>query len=238
METRFVLVRPRDPNNIGAAARAMANFGLDDLAIVDPYAPVWNEARSALAGDKILKRAKAMTLAEALRGVHLVLGTGDGRRKRRSPVIPLPGLWDYLRKELPASGRVAVLFGNEKTGLTNEELQHCRAVIRIPTKSDAPSMNLGQAAALIAAELARPELPREASREKIAAPTSEQLEDLVRKMAGALNTLQYARRTPGDSKDERIRTMLLRWNLSRRDAAFLQGVFRRVAQFSPSKMLP
>ncbi|MBI3552114.1 MAG: RNA methyltransferase [Elusimicrobia bacterium] len=230
IEPRFVLARPRNPNNIGAVARAMANFGLRDLRVVDPYEPVWKETKSALDGGAVLQNARAMGLPEALAGSQLVLGTSDGRRKRARPVIPLPGLWDYLGRNLPAGGRVAILFGSEKTGLTNTELQHCRAVLRIPTQDDAPSMNLGQAAALIAAELARPALPQETTGPQSPAPTTEQLEDLVRKMVSALESLGYALRTPKDAKAERIRRMLNGWMLSRRDAAFLQGVFARVAR--------
>src|SRR5439155_7884567 len=102
-----------------------------------------------LAGDEVLKGARALGLIEAVADAHLVLGTGDGRRKHRLPIVPLPGLGDYLAKELPAGGRAAILFGSEKTGLTNRELERCRAVVRIPTAVLAPSMNLGQAAALV-----------------------------------------------------------------------------------------
>lgn len=228
LKVRFVLVRPRNPNNIGAAARALANFGFTGLSVVDPFEPVWKETRSALAGEGLLRKTKPQTLAQAVRGAHLVLGTADGRRKDRRPVVPLPGLSDYLETALPTGGRIAILFGSEKTGLTNRELQTCKALLRIPTKAQAPSMNLGQAVALVAAELARPGLPTKVKEAAAAMPTAEQLEDLLGKTLSALNRLEYALATPDEVKAARLRSMFALWRLSRRDAAFLQAVFGRI----------
>jgi len=228
LKVRFVLVRPRNPNNIGAAARAMANFGFTDLSVVDPFEPVWQETRSALGGEGLLRTARAETLAQALHSSQLVLGTADGRRKKKRLVVPLPGLWDYLNEVLPASGTVSVLFGSEKTGLTNSDLQNCKALVRIPTRPQAPSMNLGQAVALVAAELARPGLPRLAIRPAPPLPTAEQLEDLLGKAMAALKRLDYASASPEEAKRARLRAMFAGWRLSRRDAAFLQAVFGRV----------
>ncbi|MEK7859602.1 MAG: TrmH family RNA methyltransferase [Elusimicrobiota bacterium] len=226
---RFVLVRPRNPNNIGAAARAMANFGLSELVVVDPYAPVWEEVRSSIGGEDVLKNAKVSPLAEALAPCQLVLGTSDGRRALRRPVVPLPKLADYLKETLPGGGRLAILFGSEKTGLRNEDLEHCHAVLRIPTEPGAPSMNLGQAAAVIAYELSRPELS-----EKLRSPgrplaTAAQREDLVQKALRAMDRLGYMRGTPEAAKAERLRQALLRWRLIRQDAALLQALLKRVA---------
>src|SRR5438552_80553 len=89
---RIVLVRPRDPNNVGAAARAMANFGLKDLRVVAPYAPVWREAKSAVGAAPLLRRAKqSATLAEALKGCRTVWATSAMSGRRATPqVFELP----------------------------------------------------------------------------------------------------------------------------------------------------
>ncbi|MCX5788397.1 MAG: RNA methyltransferase [Elusimicrobia bacterium] len=140
MNLRIVLVRPRDPNNIGAAARAMANFGLSDLWVVAPHPPVWREAKSAVGAAALLKRAReARTLEEALAGCRGVWATSS--MKGRRPRVPVCDLPDFP----PAPGRTAVLFGPEKTGLTAEELAYASAVLRIRTTAACPSMNLAAA---------------------------------------------------------------------------------------------
>jgi tRNA/rRNA methyltransferase len=227
----FVLVRPRNPNNIGSVARAMANFGLSDLRLVEPYAPAWEESRAAVGGEAILKKARVTTLAEAVADSSLVVGTGDGRRAVRRPVITLPGLGDYLRENLPEGGRCSILFGSEKNGLRNDELGHCRAVLRIPTRPQTPSMNLGQAAAVIAYELARlkadaaPRLPR------LPMAAAGQSEDLVEWGLRAMDRLGYMKDAPRASKAERLRLALQRSPLTRQDAGFLRALLKRVAGF-------
>jgi tRNA C32,U32 (ribose-2'-O)-methylase TrmJ len=112
-DVRFVLVRVRNPLNIGAAARAMANFGLSDLAAVEPFGPAWREARSAVGAEDLLRRARELSLPEALADRQLVLGaTAAKRRGLQQPVVALPGLGGFLRERLPDRGRVAVLFGS------------------------------------------------------------------------------------------------------------------------------
>lgn len=226
----FVLARPRNPNNIGAVARAMANFGLRDLRLVEPYAPAWEESRAAVGAEDVLKRARAATLAEAVADSHLVLGTGDGRRALRRPVVPLPGLSDYLRRNLPEGGRCSIIFGSEKNGLLNGELEHCSAVIRIPTSARTPSMNLGQAAAVIAYELARPGGGSAPLLPRLPAATAGQREDLARWAVRAMDRLGYRKDDPEASKAERVRRALLRWPLASEDAGFLRDLLKRAVQ--------
>lgn len=224
MKVRFILVRPRDPNNIGAAARALANFGFDDLRVVDPYTPTWQEAKSAVESRDLLP-AEAETLDEALKGCDLVLGTTSLKaRKPEQAVVALPGLSEFLAER--GASAIGVLFGSEKTGLTNEALDRCHALLNIPTDKKQPSMNLAQAVVITAYELQRGTEPRSTPRaSRPTAPTDEQMEDLVRKAAEALERLGYRQ---GRSSGE-LRRMFRRWRLSRPDAAFLQGLFKRLA---------
>jgi tRNA/rRNA methyltransferase len=163
-----VLVSPRNPLNIGAAARAMANFGFRRLAVVAPFAPTWREARSAIGAPELLQNAtEAATLAEAVAGATLVVGTGTlTYRKAEQPVVALPDLAPLVRKELARSGRVAMIFGPEKHGLTREDLSYCHILVEIPTDPHQPSMNLGQAVAVCLYELAARVSPEEISAEK------------------------------------------------------------------------
>jgi tRNA/rRNA methyltransferase len=151
-----VLVSPRNPLNIGAAARAMANFGFRRLAVVAPYAPMWREARSAVGAPEILlNAAETTTLGEAVAASTLVVGTGTlTYRKPEQKVVLLPELAPLVRRELDRGGRVAVVFGTEKHGLTRDDLSYCHILVEIPTDTRQPSMNLGQAVAVCLYELA------------------------------------------------------------------------------------
>lgn len=137
----------------------MANFGFSDLAVVDPYEPVWKETRSAPGAESlVLKARKFSSIEKATRGYRIVLGTSSfHQRPAAQAVVDLPTSADFL-DELP-SGRVAILFGSERSGLSNEELAACRAVIRIPTNAKTPSMNLAQAVAVTLYELQRTPSP-------------------------------------------------------------------------------
>lgn len=154
---RVVLVRPRNPLNIGAAARALANFGLVEMTVVAPYEPTWEEARTAaVSAETVLAEARSVpTLTEAIGDATLVIGTTTGtRRNLGRNLLSLPELAAWLRQR-KSRGRAALLFGSEKTGLGNEDMSHCHALVRIPTTSGCPSMNLGQAVAVCTYELAR-----------------------------------------------------------------------------------
>src|ERR1035437_8360828 len=142
-----VLVSPRNPLNIGAAARAMANFGLRQLAVVAPFDPTWREARSAIgAPDLLLNAVESVTLADAVASCTLVVGTGTlTYRKPEQPVIQLPELAPLVAEELARGGRIALVYGSEKHGLTREDLSYCHILVEIPTDPRQPSMNLGQA---------------------------------------------------------------------------------------------
>jgi tRNA/rRNA methyltransferase len=156
-----VLVSPRNPLNIGAAARAMANFGFERLAVVAPYAPNWREARSAVGAPELLQNAReSATLGEAVANCTLVAGTGTlTYRKPEQQVVKLPELAPLVRRELERGGRVGLVFGPEKHGLTREDLSYCHVLVEIPTDERQPSMNLGQAVAVCLYELAMRAFP-------------------------------------------------------------------------------
>ena len=152
---RVVLVSPRNPLNIGAVGRAMVNFGFRELAVVAPFAEHWREARSAVGAPELLQNAKeSPTVADAVADCTLVLGTGTlTYRKPEQRVVRLPELTPIVLDELNRGGRVALLFGPEKHGLTREDLSWCHLLVEIPTDPEQPSMNLGQAAAVCLYEL-------------------------------------------------------------------------------------
>jgi tRNA/rRNA methyltransferase len=233
LDWRFVLVRPRNPLNIGAAARAMANFGFREMVAVAPYEPVWQETRSAVGAEKIVTEARAVeTLIEALGDASVVLGTTAGSRRNldRDP-IPLPDLPEWLRQRR-ARGRVAILFGSEKTGLSSEDLSYCHALVRIPTVADCPSMNLGQAVAVCAYELARaglvPSRPLQVTVHLSQLAGAQSLDHLFERIARVLDQVGYLKPKSRLATLLKLRRMLLDQDLTNHDARILGGILAQI----------
>src|ERR1700674_5133422 len=153
---RVVLVDARNPLNIGAAARAMSNFGFPRLRVVNPYELAFREARSAVGASVLLASAEQYdTVPAAVADCTLVVGTTAVRhRELHHPVRRLEDGARLIRKRMGASC-VALLFGSEKFGLSNEDLSHCHWLMRVPTREENISMNLGQAVAVCLYEVVR-----------------------------------------------------------------------------------
>ena len=157
-----VLVRARNPNNIGAVARAMHDFGFRHLRVVNDYILPFETARSAVDASAVLAEAAMFRgVTDAVADCTLVVGTtAVGERALLHPLRELPEAAGTIAEELAKErGRVAILFGSEKTGLSNEELSHCHWLLTIPMEQHQeirhPSMNLGQAVAVCLYELIR-----------------------------------------------------------------------------------
>src|SRR5712692_733496 len=233
---RVVLVSPRNPLNIGAAARAMSNFGFLHLRVVNPYELAVREARSAVGAASLLARAEEFkSLAEAVEDCTLVVGTTSvGQRQLQHPVRRLDQAARLLRKHL-AGSRVALLFGSEKRGLSNEDLSHCHWLLRIPTREEHRSMNLGQAVAVCLYELAR--APQAASKpEKHIPAAAADLERLTALLVDALRSSGYLKSSPSGSQkrrsaaptEEKIRRLVRRLHLSATDAELTLGILRQI----------
>jgi TrmH family RNA methyltransferase len=234
LDWRVVLVRPRNPLNIGAAARALANFGLREMVVVAPYEPVWREARSAAVGaDQVIESARAVpSVLDAIGDTVLVVGTTTGsHRNLECDLLPLPELSAWLLRR-KVSGRAALLFGSEKTGLSNEHLSLCHALVRIPTPADCPSMNLGQAVAVCAYELARAgvvatRLPRLTVHRSEAA-SLQSLERLFERAARVLDVSGYLKPKSRAAILIKLRRLLLDLELTNHDARVLGGVLAQI----------
>jgi tRNA/rRNA methyltransferase len=225
---RIVLVRPRDPNNIGAAARAMKNFGFSDLAVVAPYPPVWDEVVSAVNAEDILRGARVTsTVAEAVADRMLVIGTADRTRVEAKEKLYTP--LDLSREWRGGAHRLAIVFGPEKHGLTNDDLSHCRQVMSIPTAPGCPSMNLGQAVAICCYELTKEGWPEfidpSSADSKANSATIEALLALWLDVLGAAGFLLPGNET---AMKQRLRLTLLKYELSADDAGLLSGMLKRI----------
>jgi len=229
-DVRVVLVRARNPLNIGAAARAMANFGFRDLALVAPFEAAWQEARSAVGAEEVMAAAaRFSTLAEALAGRTLVAGTTTGRRRKLpGGLLPLPD----LPARIPPGARLALLFGSEKTGLTNEDLSFCHFALRIPTVADCPSMNLGQAVAVCCYELSRGDRPAvchgQAGRPVTTPATMAEIEQFRGELEEALRAAGYFSRGHRAGDTEKLRRLLLRLHVSGHDLDALRGMIAQI----------
>ena len=151
-----VLCRPFDDGNVGGAARAMLNFGLWDLRLVDPTAnPSSDEAilRSSGAAPILERSATHATCAAAVEDLNLVLATTARMRESRMPVYSPREAIGLASEAIARGERVGLMFGSEKNGLSNEELLHATALVTIPTMPGFGSLNLAQAVLLLCYEV-------------------------------------------------------------------------------------
>jgi TrmH family RNA methyltransferase len=226
---RVVLVSTRNPLNIGAAARAMSNFGFRYLRVVNPYAPAFQEARSAVGASKVLARAeKFKTVAEAIADCTLVIGTTAVRdRHLHHPVRRSEDASRLVRRRLRSSN-VALLFGSEKFGLTNDDLSHCHWLLRIPTHDDNISMNLGQAVAVCLYELIRSSKAAGDS-QKLPTVSAAETERITQMLLDALQLSGFLDLRRVADSEQRIRRLVRRLHLPERDAVIWLGIFRQIA---------
>jgi TrmH family RNA methyltransferase len=218
---RVILVAPRNPLNIGAVARAMQNFGFRHLRLVNPYQVAYQEARSAVHSAEILKTAEEFpTLAAAIADCNLVVGTTSlGHRELQHPLRSIEYGARLIRGMLRSS-KVALLFGSEKFGLSNDDLTYCHWLVRIGTEG---SMNLGQAAAVCLYELTRKSAVAKPEPRK-RAPSAD-LERLTALLTDVLNQSGYVHSAGADAK---IRRLVRRLDLPAHDAEVWLGMLRQI----------
>jgi tRNA/rRNA methyltransferase len=223
---RVVLVSSRNALNIGAAARAMSNFGFLRLRVVNPFEAGFREARSAVGASVVLADAEQYdSVAEAVADCKLVVGTtAVGVRDLNHPVKRLELAARVIRKQL-TTGKVAILFGSEKFGLSNKDFSHCHWLTRIPTREDHRSMNLGQAVAICMYELARDaSVAGHAEKEELA--VSGEVERFTDSLLAALKTSGYV--NPAASTDDKVRRLVRRLKMPAKDVQVWLGVLRQI----------
>jgi len=244
-----VLVATRNSLNIGAAARAMSNFGFTTLRLVRPWDPSFQEAReeaarSAVGAGDLLAAAQVFpAVAEAVADCTLVLGTtavtAGGRRDLLHPLDALAESAVLVREHLAnPETRVAILFGSEKTGLSNDDLSHCHRLLRIPTREQHISMNLGQAVAICLYEFSSApfaslegRLPAAGSPDAAAAPapaSASELERLTQMILEALQSTGYIAPGAEAATEEKLRRNFRRFALTRQDAQLALGMARQI----------
>ena len=230
----MVLVDARNPLNIGAAARAMSNFGFHHLRVVNPYDVAFEGARSAVGAAEVLASAeKFETVAEAVADCSLVVGTtAVGHRDLQHSLQRLEAGAPLIRAHLCSCvrfrvGSCALLFGSEKFGLSNKDMSHCHWLMHIPTREEHFSMNLGQAVAICLYELIR-DPAHWRKPEKGSPASSAEVERITETLLTALRASGYPKLNSSDSFEGAVRRLVRRLRLQTGDAEFLLGMLRQM----------
>jgi len=228
-------VRTRNPLNIGAVARAMANFGGSQLRLVVPYDLAFREARSAVGASELLAKAEVyQSLGEAVADCTLVIGTTAAtNRSVTQPLIPLPEAAPQIA-DAARTGKVALLFGSEKRGLANQDMSYCHWLMRIPTTQQSPSMNLAQSVVVVLYELARTRNQTSGTVKSEATPAADppaKMQSLLRLTEVIHETLDrsgYYSEAAVASSEEQLRRLLIHMKMTEADSEIVLGMFRRI----------
>lgn len=224
----FILVEPRKPGNVGAAARALKNMGFSNLELVNPVYFRTKEAKwMACQGYDLLKKAGVYaTFHDAIRNKHLIIGTTRRLGLRRGLIVPLK---DGVRKIIATAknNAVAIVFGRERNGLTNREVDECGLLVTIPSDPETPSLNLAQSVLLVAYELSRKSY-------KTALPELveyERLPHLYERIEASLRLLEYIPRGDRDLEKKimkNLRHLIGRAGLTEWELNMFHGICSQV----------
>lgn len=203
----------------------MSNFGFSELRLVNPYEVAFREAKSAVKSQKILQNAREFaSLSEALADCGLVVGTtSKGHRALEHPLHRLELGGKMIARRL-ASTPVALLFGSEKFGLSNDDMSHCHWLLRIPTREEHGSMNLGQAVAVCLYEIIRNPKVKAAPEAKRAANSGD-LDRLTELLEQVLAQSGYVHH---ESTRMKLRRLIRRMDLNAHDAEIWLGILRQI----------
>lgn len=200
----FILIEPKEPGNVGASARAMKNMGFTNLELVYPGYFFASEAKQmACQGVEILEKARIHErLEDALVDKNLIVGTTRRLGKRRGLIIPLE---DSVKRIITSArkSKIAILFGRERIGLTNQEVEECGFLITIPADPSSSSLNLAQSVLLVAYELSRKTYKTEVP----ALVKHEEIDLLYKQIQSALELLEYIPRGDRDLEKKIMRNL-------------------------------
>jgi tRNA/rRNA methyltransferase len=231
---RVVLVDTLYPGNLGATARVMRNFGLEDLVLVAPVAQRTDRRarRMATHGEDILDRARAVAdLGEAVADCILVAGTSarSGGLFRKQTVAGPEAVMPHLVEVMQADRPVALVFGTEPSGLAIQTITRCHHLIRIPTDPAYPALNLAQAVGICLYELKKSWLARASSAPKPEGPaTFEAQEQMYRNLRDALERIHFLYGDRADALMHAIRHLLGKARLSDMEVKLLLGLARQI----------
>jgi tRNA/rRNA methyltransferase len=226
----IILVRPKFHENVGSAARAMKNMGLNRLLLVDGCPPLhMNAYRLASGAEDILERAEEFsTLKEAVSDTECVVGTTSRGGKERSPLLTPEAL---LKIIIPLSSKnsIGLVFGSEREGLTNEELSLCHLYVRIPSSGSFPSLNLAQAVMVLCYELFQSSVT--VQKRSIQLAKAEQLERMYEHMERTLLGIEFLDAQNPKRIMRVLRRLFGRSEMEEREVQILQGIWSKIDWF-------
>ena len=208
----------------------MSNFGFAELRLVNPYDLAFKEARSAVRAHYILEQAQVFSdLADAVRDCSLIVGTtAVGHRDLHLPLYRLESAGSLLKEHLTAEAPAALLFGSEKFGLSNEDMSHCHWLLRIPTREEHGSMNLGQAVSICLYELSREQSAVQTRFEPQPPASVEDAERFTALLLDLLTRSGYVREYTEKTTEIKIRRLVKRMGPPAGDAETWLGILRQI----------
>jgi tRNA/rRNA methyltransferase len=223
----IVLVRPRYHENIGSVARAMKNMGLNRLVVVNGSSPLHRDAYKLASGaEDILERAEEVpSLREAISEMGYVVGMTSRAGKERSPLLTPK---DVAEKLIPISeeNSIALVFGSEKEGLTNEELSLCHLYVKIPSFDSFPSLNLAQAVMVLCYELFQSSTTIQKETGPLA--SSDHLERMFAHMERTLLAIEFLDAKHPERIMRVLRKIFGRSLMDKREVQIFQGIWSKV----------
>ncbi len=230
MKIRIVMVEPHEAGNVGAAARAMKNFGVSDLVIAgsrelrhDTVSDWWAKG----ADDLVRGARRVATLEEALEDCHLSIATTAVRKRHVFEQLTPREVAELAGRELGPEHRVAVVFGREEWGLTTQEIGLCQRTASIPTSPDFPTMNLAQSVGIFCYELTRRESQPRADADPVPGGLLETLHRETRQM---LLEIGFLNPDNPDRVYEELRALAGRTLLTTREASVLLALVRKIRE--------
>ena len=222
---RIVLVHTSHPGNIGSSARAMKTMGLSQLYLVSPAQfPHPKAVEMATGASDLLDQAVIVqTLHDALSDCTLVIGTSTRRRKIPWPLSTPRELAEQIQQE--PEGRIAILFGREQTGLTNEELEHCHLHVHVPANPDYSSLNIASAVQVIAYELRIASFAKAAISDEWDAPLASagEMENFFAHLETVLIAIQFLKIKAPRKLMTRLRRLFYRARPDKMEVNMLRG---------------
>ena len=224
--TRIVLVEPQHPGNIGAVARIMANFGIDDLALVNGCEITGEGFARAKSGRPILEKLQRFeTMQEALADCDIVIGTSGIKPEGDKRWFRAPQNVKKINKLIDSREKPALVFGRENYGLYKDELALCETTITIPASPDYPVLNLSHAVGIVLYEMNREVKVKEPKRRKTV--SQEDFERLVDRIMEMLEDSSYPKRKLARSKTT-LRRLISRGNPDEGEYENLMGIFKAI----------
>lgn len=237
-QIRIILINTSHPGNIGSVARAMKTMGLRELYLVDPHSfPHPKAVEMASGAVDILDQAIIVpTIADAIADCHLLIGTSARMRSVPWPLLSPREMVEKVKQE-PKSSRIAILFGREQSGLTNEELQLCHLHITIPANPEYSSLNIGAAVQVVAYEL------RVASEEKMLLAndwdyriaSADEMERFFVHLERALVQIDFLKPSAPRKLMARLRRLFLRVRPDVMEVNILRGILTAIEESSTKR---